>query len=518
MSTIRRDDYVGNAMRLNEFLVRRELAKLGKPVGTRPVRRRRTATLPIVINAAYDPSWNGIEIPAAFLQPPFYDAKADPAVNYCTMGAVIGHELTHGFDSSGRLYDATGNVRDWWTPADAQRFVAEAGKLAKQADAFEILPGLRLNGAIEVTENLADVGGVALGYAALQEHLREHPAANRTIDGFTPSQRCFLAWGQLWAAKANEGALRQTLPVDGHPPGVYRMAAPSQHERASTRRSASARATACGSPRATASRSGEERHEYDDQRTFSRWRHAPRRLRARRRSRPTGRRRRARSACTFAKGASSATIKGTLKGGGDVDYVVRAAAGQTLEVKLDASNGQNNFNVLPPGSANVAMYSSNMTGERTFRGVLPADGDYAIRVYLIRAAARRNESSKYTLTVAVTGKALPPLSAARDAKVAGTAYHATAKVPCALPYQPEVQVVRRGCGPARQRRHGDLRGDRQGRRAAAHPVRAGQAGRDGRDGTDDGDPAGRHDRGEGRQRRALRHPRRASSAAAERTR
>jgi putative endopeptidase len=228
---VRRDDYAGNAMRLNEFMVRRELAKLGKPVELDHFAVP-NSTLPIVINAGYDSSWNGIEIPAAFLQPPFYDAKADPAVNYCTMGAVIGHELTHGFDSQGRQYDATGNVRDWWTPADAKRFADETGKLARQADAFEILPGLHLNGAIEVTENLADVGGVALGYAALQEHLREHPEPNRTIDGFTPPQRCFLAWGQLWAAKVNDGALRQLLPVDGHPPGVYRMAAPSQHEKA----------------------------------------------------------------------------------------------------------------------------------------------------------------------------------------------------------------------------------------------------------------------------------------------
>jgi hypothetical protein len=152
---------------------------------------------------------------------------------------------------------------------------------------------------------------------------------------------------------------------------------------------------------------------------------------------------------TFAKGASSATIKGTLKGGADVDYLVRAAAGQTLEVKLEATNPQNDFNVLPPGSANVAMVASSMTGERSWSGMLPADGDYAIRVYLNRPAARRGEASKYTLTVAVTGKPLPPLSAARDAKVAGTAYHATAKVPCALPYQPDVKscdagVVRRG--------------------------------------------------------------------------
>jgi hypothetical protein len=152
---------------------------------------------------------------------------------------------------------------------------------------------------------------------------------------------------------------------------------------------------------------------------------------------------------TFAKGASSATIKGTLKGGADVDYLVRAAAGQTLEVKLQGTNVQNDFNVLPPGSANVAMFVSNMTGARSWSGVLPADGDYAIRVYLARPAARRNESSKYTLTVAVSGKPLPPLAAARDAKVAGTAYHATAEVKCTLPYQPDVKscqagVVRRG--------------------------------------------------------------------------
>lgn len=151
----------------------------------------------------------------------------------------------------------------------------------------------------------------------------------------------------------------------------------------------------------------------------------------------------------FAKGVSSATIKGTLKGGADVDYLLRAAAGQTLTVKLQGTNPQNDFNVLPPGSTDVAMFVSNITGARSWSGVLPADGDYAIRVYLMRPAARRNESSNYTLTVAVTGEPLRPLPAARDAKIAGTAYHATAKVPCALPYQPDVKscdagVVRRG--------------------------------------------------------------------------
>ncbi|MCC7115527.1 MAG: hypothetical protein IT520_14220 [Burkholderiales bacterium] len=109
-------------------------------------------------------------------------------------------------------------------------FVREAGKLVGQADGYEILPGLRLNGAIEVTENLADVGGIMLGHSALRSHLRDHPADDRAIDGYAPAQRCFLAWAQLWAAKVNEGAMRQLLPVDGHPPGVYRMAAPAQHE------------------------------------------------------------------------------------------------------------------------------------------------------------------------------------------------------------------------------------------------------------------------------------------------
>lgn len=152
---------------------------------------------------------------------------------------------------------------------------------------------------------------------------------------------------------------------------------------------------------------------------------------------------------TFAKGASAATIKGTLKGDATVDYVVRAAAGQTLEVKLEGSNAQNDFNILPPGSNDVAMFASSSSGARKYSGVLPTDGDYAVRVYLMRPAARRNEATKYALTIAVTGKPLPPLSATRDAKVAGTAYHATAQVNCVPPYETaammcDAGVIRRG--------------------------------------------------------------------------
>ena len=132
----------------------------------------------------------------------------------------------------------------------------------------------------------------------------------------------------------------------------------------------------------------------------------------------------------FAKGATSAVIKGQVKGSGDVDYLVRAGAGQTITVSLKVSNRMNYFNVLPPGSKDVAMYAGQ-TGE-DFKGVLPADGDYTIRVYLVRAAARRNESSRYTLTVSVTGKALEPVAASKDAVIPGTPYHASAKIPACL--------------------------------------------------------------------------------------
>ena len=227
---IRRDDYLGNVLRLNAFSARRELARFGKPV-MKDEFAQPGATQPIDVNAAYALGSNGIEIPAAFLQPPFYDPKADAAVNYGALGAVIGHEITHGFDSTGRLYDATGNVRNWWTEADGRNFVAEAQKLVAQGNAWEVLPGLHVNGALAVGENLADVGGVSLAYEALGAHLRDHPDAARAADGMTPQQRFFLTWAQVWADKAKEGFLKQVTPTDPHPPGLYRMASPSQHEK-----------------------------------------------------------------------------------------------------------------------------------------------------------------------------------------------------------------------------------------------------------------------------------------------
>lgn len=226
---IRRDDYLGNVFRLNRFLSARGIAKFGKPVSEDQFAAP-GHTQPIDINAAYQADKNCIEIPAAFLQPPFYDPKADVALNFATMGAVIGHEITHGYDSTGRQYDADGNAHNWWTPSDDKKFDLETQKIVRQGDKFEVLPGLHVNGALAVTENLADVGGVSLGLGALKGYLQDHSEANHKIDGLTPEQRYFLAWAQIWADKTNEGVLRQTIPTDAHPPGIYRMASPSQHE------------------------------------------------------------------------------------------------------------------------------------------------------------------------------------------------------------------------------------------------------------------------------------------------
>ena len=217
----------GNMLRLNEFDTRRNLAKFGKPVSEDGFVDPR-ATLPTVVNAAYSSDRNGIEIPAAFLQPPFYTPNADAGVNFCTLGAVIGHEITHGFDSSGRLYDAQGNVRDWWAPEDTKAFIARSQNLVKQAAAYEVVPGTHLNGELSSGENLADIGGLTLAYDALGKYLNAHPKENRRIDGLTPQQRCFVAWAQNWADKKQPGMLKQEALTDGHPPGTYRMFAPAQ--------------------------------------------------------------------------------------------------------------------------------------------------------------------------------------------------------------------------------------------------------------------------------------------------
>ncbi|MCF1710543.1 M13 family metallopeptidase [Tabrizicola sp. J26] len=220
-------DLVTNLNATAAFQNRRMLAKFGKPVVLDQFSTKNTYA--VAQNAAYNPQLNGFEIPAAILQAPMYDPDKDFAVNVCRIGAVIGHELTHGFDSMGRQFDAQGNIRDWWTPADAEAFNRQAQKLIDQANAYEVLPGLMGNGTIEVGENMADVGGLTLAMDVLHQHLAQHPDQNVKIDGLTPEQRCFLSWAQLWTTKSSDEFLRLIIANDPHPPGPYRAVAAPQN-------------------------------------------------------------------------------------------------------------------------------------------------------------------------------------------------------------------------------------------------------------------------------------------------
>jgi putative endopeptidase len=166
------------------------------------------------------PPKNEIVFPAAILAPPFFDPEADPAVNYGGIGAVIGHEITHAFDDQGRQSDADGQLRDWWTPQDAERFMAQAKRLGDQYQAFEPLPGARINGELTMGENIADMGGVLIGYDAYLISLGGKPAP--VIDGYTGAQRFFLSWAQVWRDKIRDDALRQQLVSDPHAPAYYR--------------------------------------------------------------------------------------------------------------------------------------------------------------------------------------------------------------------------------------------------------------------------------------------------------
>jgi putative endopeptidase len=219
-------DHFGNVQRASDFQQRRELAKLGQPVVAERFANPR-ATAPTAVNAAYNPQTNSIDITAAIVQPPFYVPTADAAVNYCTIGAVIGHELTHGFDSNGRRYGPAGNLRDWWTPQATAEFEKRTAVLVQQYSDFTLLPGLRHNGALTLTENIADLGGITLAYAALHRALAGKPQPK--IDGLTTDQRCFVAWAQMWAYKARSERVRQLAATDYHASTPLRGYAPLLH-------------------------------------------------------------------------------------------------------------------------------------------------------------------------------------------------------------------------------------------------------------------------------------------------
>ncbi|HET8650116.1 MAG TPA: M13 family metallopeptidase [Gemmatimonadales bacterium] len=214
-----RNDLLGNAMRSNAFSYDYMVSRLGKPVD-----RSRWGMTPQTVNAYYNPSNNEIVFPAAILQPPFFNVDADDAVNYGGIGAVIGHEISHGFDDQGRKSDGEGNLRDWWTPADAKAFEARAEKLAAEYSAYMPVDSLHINGKATLGENIGDLSGMAVALRAYHMSLGGKPAP--VIDGYTGDQRFFMGWAQVWRTKTREAALRRQLLTDPHSPGQYRAFVP----------------------------------------------------------------------------------------------------------------------------------------------------------------------------------------------------------------------------------------------------------------------------------------------------
>jgi putative endopeptidase len=212
---IRKGDAIGNLARATEFQYARQVAKLGKPVD-----RSEWFMTPMTVNAYANPVWNEIVFPAAILQAPFFDAKADPAVNYGGIGAVIGHEITHHFDDQGRKYDKTGKLADWWTPQDVERFKVMTDKVVAQYGAYEPLPGKKINGELTLGENMADLAGINIAFDAWKLSLKGKKA--KTIDGWTGEQRFFLGFSQVWRQKYRDAILLQQLTTDPHSPGNFR--------------------------------------------------------------------------------------------------------------------------------------------------------------------------------------------------------------------------------------------------------------------------------------------------------
>ena len=215
---VSRTDPLANAMASRQFDWGLALARFPDPVD-----RTLWELTPQTVNAYYNPTLNQITVPAAILQPPFFDANADPAVNYAETGATtIGHELGHGFDDQGRQYDATGKLRDWWSPETARKYKAKAARLARQFDQYEPIPGVHIKGELTLGENLADLGGLEAAYAAYRRYVARH-GEPPVIDGFTGDQRFFLAYAQAWQGKRREGATRAQLLTDPHSPERYRV-------------------------------------------------------------------------------------------------------------------------------------------------------------------------------------------------------------------------------------------------------------------------------------------------------
>lgn len=214
-----RDSYVQNAMACGNFTMDKNIEKLYKPI-----EKDEWQMCAHEVNAYYNPLWNEIVFPAGIMQPPFFDVNKEDAVNYARMGAVIGHELTHGFDDQGAQFDAGGNLVNWWTEQDLKNFTERTKKLIACFDSFEALPGVHVNGSLTVGENIADLGGLKIAYYAYQRSLKDKK--RETINGFSPEQRFFIAFGQIWCSKFTDTALKNLIYTNVHAPGKYRVLGP----------------------------------------------------------------------------------------------------------------------------------------------------------------------------------------------------------------------------------------------------------------------------------------------------
>lgn len=213
--TIDKKDFAGNVRRTNVWEYYENVGWFGKPVD-----KARWGMTPPTINAYYNPSNNEIVFPAAILQFPFFDFEADDAVNYGGIGAAIGHEMTHGFDDEGRQYSASGNLEDWWTKEDAEKFNVRAEQVVKLYNSFKVLDTIAVNGKLTLGENLADLGGLSIAYEAFTK--TKQFKDGKTIDGFTPAQRFFLSWAQVWRNNTLPETQAQLVLTDPHSPGMYR--------------------------------------------------------------------------------------------------------------------------------------------------------------------------------------------------------------------------------------------------------------------------------------------------------
>jgi len=217
--TIVRGDMLGNSLRANEFESKRQLAKIGQPVD-----RSEWGMTPPTVNAYYNPYENNINFPAGILQPPFFDAKGDDATNFGGIVAVIGHEATHGFDDQGRQFDADGNLRDWWTPEDGKAFDERAQCEVDEYNGFVAVDDVHVNGKLTLGENTADNGGLRVAYMALQKAIKnDQVKSDKMIDGFTPEQRFFVGWAQVWCENVRPESSRSMALTNEHSPGQYRV-------------------------------------------------------------------------------------------------------------------------------------------------------------------------------------------------------------------------------------------------------------------------------------------------------